>query len=171
VLTLIDQGWVNKEARDRLNEELRLFTTESGIRVEVLPAPESAVEQLATWRKLLEGAATVPDVYAVDVIWPTVLADHLVDLKPYVSGQEIAAHFPELIANNTVNGRLVALPYNMDTGLLFYRIDLLQQYGYRAPPKTWEELESMAARIQAGNAQKGTRTFGDLSGKGLLLKL
>ena len=28
VLTLIDQGWwVNKEARDRLNEELRLFTT------------------------------------------------------------------------------------------------------------------------------------------------
>jgi trehalose/maltose transport system substrate-binding protein len=159
VLTLIDQGWVNKEARDRLNEELRLFTTESGIRVEVLPAPESAVEQLATWRKLLEGAATVPDVYAVDVIWPTVLADHLVDLKPYVSGQEIAAHFPELIANNTVNGRLVALPYNMDTGLLFYRIDLLQQYGYRAPPKTWEELESMAARIQAGERAKGNKDF------------
>ena len=56
-LTLIDQGWVNKDTRDRLNEELRLFTTESGIRVEVLPAPESAVEQLATWRKLLQARA------------------------------------------------------------------------------------------------------------------
>ena len=159
VLTLIDQGWVNREARDRLNEELRLFTTESGIKVEVLPAPESAVEQLATWRKLLEGRATVPDVYAVDVIWPAILADNLVDLKSYIPGQEIAAHFPELIANNTVNGRLVALPYNMDTGLLLYRRDLLQQYGYHAPPKTWEELESMAARIQAGDRVKGNKDF------------
>ena len=158
-LTLIDQGWVNKDTRDRLNEELRLFTTESGIRVEVLPAPESAVEQLATWRKLLEARAAVPDVYAVDVIWPAILADDLVDLKPYIPGPEIAAHFPELIANNTVNGKLVALPYNLDTGVLFYRIDLLQQYGYRAPPKNWEELESMAARIQAGERAKGNKDF------------
>lgn len=160
VLTLIDQGWwVNKESRDRLNEELRLFTNESGIRVEVLPAPESAVEQLATWRKLLEGGATVPDVYAVDVIWPGILADHLLDLNSYIPAHEIAAHFPELIANNTVNGRLVALPYNMSTGVLLYRVDLLQQYGYRAPPKTWEELESMAERIQAGERAKGNKEF------------
>ena len=91
MLTLIDQGWwVDKESRDRLNEELRLFTNESGIRVEVLPAPESAVEQLATWRKLLEGGATVPDVYAVDVIWPGILADHLLDLNSHIPAHEIA---------------------------------------------------------------------------------
>ena len=158
-ITLIDQSWVDKESQGRLNEELRRFTDSSGIRVEVLPAPETAVEQLATWRKLLESGAGVPDVYAIDVIWPGILANELLDLKSYIPGQEIAAHFPELIVNNTVNGRLVALPYNTSAGLLFYRVDLLRQYGYRAPPKTWEELEAMAARIQSGERAKGHQDF------------
>jgi trehalose/maltose transport system substrate-binding protein len=117
------------------------------------------VEQLATWRKLLESGAAVPDVYAIDVIWPEILADDLIDLKTYVPEQEVAAHFPELIANNTVNGRLVALPYVLSEGLLFYRVDLLREYGYSAPPKTWQELETMAHRIQAGERAKGDQDF------------
>ena len=127
--------------------------------MQVLPAPEAAVEQLATWRKLLESGAEVPDVYAVDVIWPGILADDLIDLKSYVPEQEVAAHFPELIANNTVNGRLVALPYVLNVGFLFYRVDLLREYGYGGPPKTWEELETMASRIQAGERAKGNDDF------------
>jgi trehalose/maltose transport system substrate-binding protein len=158
-VTLTDQSWVSKESLGRLNEELRRFTNWSGIRVEWVPAPEAPMEQLAAWRKLLESGASVPDVYAIDVIWPGVLADQLLDLTSYVPAQEIAAHFPEVIANNTVNGRLVALPYNTSAGLLFYRVDLLRQYGYRAPPKTWEELRAMAARIQAGERTKGHANF------------
>jgi trehalose/maltose transport system substrate-binding protein len=42
---------------------------------------------------------------------------------------------------------------------LFYRVDLLRQYGYRAPPKTWDELERMAARIQAGERATGSQDF------------
>jgi trehalose/maltose transport system substrate-binding protein len=117
------------------------------------------VEQLATWRKLLEGGAKVPDVYGIDVIWPRILADNLLDLRAYIPEQEIAAHLPELIANNTVNGRLVALPDNLNEGLLFYRVDLLRKYGYRAPPKNWEELEVMARRIQAGERANGNKDF------------
>lgn len=158
-LKLLDQTWVHQAARRLRDEELRRFTNETGIRVEVLPSPESAVEQLAVWRQLLESHATVPDVYAIDVIWPGILGDELLDLKPYVPVQEVAAYFPELIANNTVDGRLVALPYDIDSGMLFYRVDLLRQYGYRAPPRTWDELESMAARIQAGERAKGHSNF------------
>ncbi len=158
-LTLIDQSWADKESQGRLKAELGQFSSRSGIQVEVLPAPEAAVEQLTTWRKLLESGASVPDVYAIDVIWPGVLANELVDLKSYIPAEEIAAHFPELILNNTVNGRLVALPYITSAGMLFYRVDLLDQYGYRAPPKTWEELEVMAARIQSGERAKGHADF------------
>jgi len=159
LLTIIDQSWLDKPSQALLGEELNQFTKETRIRVQVLPAPELAVDQLATWRNLLESRAKVPDVYGIDVIWPGILADNLIDLKTYIPEQHIAAHFPELIQNNTVNGRLVALPYNLGEGLLFYRVDLLHKYGYAAPPKTWDELENMAKRIQAGERAKGNRDF------------
>ena len=159
VLTIIDQSWLDKPSQALLGEELNQFTKETGIRVQVLPAPEVAVDQLETWRNLLESGSKVPDVYGIDVIWPGILADNLVDLKAYVADQEVAPYFPELIRNNTVNGRLVALPYNLGEGLLFYRVDLLHKYGYAAPPKTWDELEKMAKRIQAGERAKGNKDF------------
>ena len=159
VLTIIDQSWLDKTSQALLGEELNQFTNQTGIRVQVLPAPEVAVDQLQTWRSLLESAAKVPDVYGIDVIWPGILADHLLDLKAYVPEQELAAYFPELIANNTVNGRLVALPYNLGEGLLFYRVDLLHKYGYAVPPRTWDELEKMAKRIQTGERARGNKDF------------
>src|ERR1700756_2362651 len=162
-LTLIGgtghQAWSSRDYRPRFNEVLGRFTQQTGIQVEFLPSPETAVEQLATWRKLLEGGATVPDVYSMDVIWPGVLADNLLDLRAYIPEQEIQANFPELIANNTVNGRLLALPANLNEGMLFYRVDLLRKYGYRGPPKTWEELEVMARRIQSGERANGNKDF------------
>lgn len=159
ILTIIDQSWVDKPSQALLGEELNRFTQQTGIRVQVMPAPETAVDQLETWRNLLEKGAKVPDVYGIDVIWPGILADNLLDLKAYVPDQEVAAHFPQLISNNTVNGRLVALPYSLSEGLLFYRVDLLHKYGYTVPPKTWDELEKMAKRIQAGERTKGNNDF------------
>jgi trehalose/maltose transport system substrate-binding protein len=158
-LVLIDQSWLDRGFQDRRSLELEQFTKETGIRVKVLPSPEGPVEVLDAWRHLLESGAKIPDVYTVDVIWPGILAENLLDLNAFVPAQEIAAHFPELIANNTVNGKLVALPCFMDVGLLFYRADLLSHYGYHTPPRTWEELETMAARIQAGERARGQKDF------------
>jgi trehalose/maltose transport system substrate-binding protein len=42
---------------------------------------------------------------------------------------------------------------------LYYRPNLLRKYGYREPPKTWDELEKMATRIQAGERAKGEKDF------------
>ena len=156
---MIDQGWLDKAYRDSRNREIQQFTTETGIRVEFLPAPEAAVEQLELWRKLLANRSDTPDVYAVDDIWQGVLADDLIDLKPYIPPQELAAFVPQSLANDIVNDKLVALPYELGTGMLFYRTDLLSRYGYRSPPATWDELDSMAARIQAGERAKGRKNF------------
>jgi len=158
-LTLIDQAWVDKEYQLRLREQLLEFKKQTGIQVEVLPAPEAAVEQLLAWRRLLESGAKTPDVYAIDVIWPGILADNLLDLRTYVPAEVIKIHFPQLVSNSTVNGRLVALPTDLTEGVLFYRLDLLREYGYHAPPKTWQELETMAKRIQAGERAKGNKEF------------
>jgi trehalose/maltose transport system substrate-binding protein len=97
-------------------------------------------------------------VYGIDVIWPRILNEYFIDLMPYFAN-EISAQFPAIAATYTVDNKLVALAYRADVGLLFYRTDLLRQYGYREPPKTWHELEIMAARIQAGERAKGKKEF------------
>ena len=158
-LVLMDQAWLNQAFQLRRRQELDQFTKETGIRVKNVPAPEGAAEQLDTCRSLLESGARSPDVYSIDMIWPGILAGNLLDLRPYVTTEEVTAHFPELIANNTISGKLVALPFLIDIGLLFYRVDLLSLYGYASPPERWEELEEMAARIQTGERARGQRTF------------
>jgi trehalose/maltose transport system substrate-binding protein len=159
-LTVIDQGWIaGTDYQHRLNEAVVNFTRQTGISVEFLPAPETSLEQIATWHKLLEEGTNAPDVYGMDVIFPAIFADDFLDLRPYIPEQEISAHFPELITNNTVNDRLLALPAKFSEGMLFYRVDLLRKYGYKAPPKSWQELEVIAGRIQAGERASGNKDF------------
>lgn len=156
-LTLLGE-WSSKTFTETRQRELQQFTQETGIRVSLVPGPESSWQRVSLWRDLLETGAQGPDVYDMDVIWPGTLAEYLLDLKPYF-GDEIAAQFPATAAAYTVDHKLVAIAYRADIGLLYYRTDLLQKYGYREPPRTWDELEIMAARIQAGERAKGKKDF------------
>jgi trehalose/maltose transport system substrate-binding protein len=157
-LTFLDQEWATTTFSKERARELQHFTRETGIQVKLLPSPESNREQLALWRQLLGTGASGPDVYTLDVIWPGILNEYFIDLKPYFAN-EISANFPAIVASYTVDNKLVAVPYDANIGLLYYRTDLLRRYGYRAPPKTWDELESMAARIQAGERAKTKKKF------------
>lgn len=156
-LTLLEE-WTDKTFGEARQQELQQFTRETGIRVSLLPSPESARQKLVLWRELLSTSASGPDVYGVDVIWPGMLAEYFVDLKPYFAS-EIALQFPAMSTGFIVDNKLVAMAYRADIGLLYYRTDLLRQYGYREPPRTWDQLESMAARIQAGERARGNKQF------------
>ena len=156
-LTLVEE-WTSKAFSDARQQELQQFTRATGIRVNLLPSPESARQKLVLWKELLGGRASDPDVYGIDVIWPGILSESLIDLRPYFA-KEISLQFPGMAASFTVNNKVVAIPYRPDIGLFFYRTDLLHQYGYHEPPRTWDELEIMAARIQAGERAKGKKEF------------
>ena len=90
----------------------------------------------------------------IDVVWPAALAAHLVDLAPHLPAGAREAHLPALIENATIDGRLVALPWFVDVGLLYYRRDLLEKHG-AAPPRTWRELTETARRIQQSDREAG----------------
>jgi trehalose/maltose transport system substrate-binding protein len=62
----------------------------------------------------------------------------------------VGEHFPAIVENNTVDGKLIAIPWFTDAGLLYYRTDLLEKYGFDGPPTTWSELTEMATTIQEG---------------------
>ncbi len=123
-----------------------------GREVAFVAMPAGSTERLALFQQLLAARSPDIDVFQLDVVWPGTLARHLLDLAPHVPAEERAAHFPALIANNTVRGRLVALPWFANAGLLYYRADLLARHG-QPLPESWEALERVARRVQ--QAQPG----------------
>jgi trehalose/maltose transport system substrate-binding protein len=138
-------------------EGAQAWAEKTGNQVNVISTPNSATERLALYQQILAANSPDIDVFQIDVIWPGILASHLLDLKEYIPEEQVAQSFPSIIENNTVDGKLVAMPWFTDAGLLYYRKDLLEAAGKEAP-ETWAELAETAKLIQdeqraAGNGQ------------------
>jgi multiple sugar transport system substrate-binding protein len=90
------------------------------------------------------------DVILGDVIWTAELAasgwiSDLSDRFPESQQQEFLPGSVEAI---TFNGKPYGMPWFTDTGLLYYRKDLLKKSGYDSPPKTWDELKQMTGKVR-----------------------
>jgi trehalose/maltose transport system substrate-binding protein len=125
------------------------FQKDTGINVTFTQRPQDSTEALALYQRFFQGQSSDIDAFSVDVVWPGTIAPNLVDLGPAL-GDAAKNHYPGIVQNNTVNGKLVAMPYFSDFGMLFYRTDLLQKYGFSAPPQSWDELNTQAQKIVAG---------------------
>ncbi|RQR24074.1 ABC transporter substrate-binding protein [Burkholderia sp. Bp9143] len=129
------------------------WAAKTGNQVEFISMPNNSSETIALYQQLLGSGSDKIDVMQIDTVWPGILANHLIDLKPYSKGQE-SQSFPSVVANDTVNGKLVAMPWFIDTGLLYYRKDLLDKHHLKVP-STWEELDATARKIQADERAAG----------------
>lgn len=129
------------------------------VTVNVLDTPDFVDNRLGVYLQQFEAQSSDVDVFQIDVIWPGDLAEHFVDLYEYGARDVADQYFPAIIENNTVDGKLIGIPWFTDAGLLYYRTDLLEKYGYTAPPATWAELEEMAAAIQQGERAAGNPDF------------
>ncbi|MBB2673791.1 UNVERIFIED_ORG: trehalose/maltose transport system substrate-binding protein [Rhizobium esperanzae] len=138
-----------------LNKQLAIFEKETGNQVKLVTMPSSSSEQFSQYRLWLAAGNKDIDVYQTDVIWAPQLADQFIDLKE--ATKDVASQFfPSIIASQTVNGRLVALPLFTDAPALFYRKDLLEKYG-KQPPKTWDEMAATAKEVQDKERQAGQK--------------
>jgi trehalose/maltose transport system substrate-binding protein len=124
------------------------WAKKTGNQVKVISTPNSATERLALYQQLLAAKSPDIDVFQIDVIWPGILANHFIDLTGKIPAEEVAQNFKAIVANNTVGGKLVAMPWFTDAGMLFYRKDLLDAAGKQAP-RTWQELTEIATELQA----------------------
>ncbi len=135
------------------------WAKESGINVKMISTPNDTNEKLALFQQLLSTHSPDIDILTVDVIWPGILGNHFLDLNGLVPEEEIKQHYPQLIANNTVKGRMVAIPQYVDAGIIYYRKDLLAKYKI-AEPKTWQELTDAAKKVQAGERKSNSKFVG-----------
>jgi trehalose/maltose transport system substrate-binding protein len=136
-----------------LREHLDRFEQATGHKVSVIEMPSSTTDQLAQYRIWLADERPDLDVLFIDVVWSGLLAAHLRDLSDTAAGV-IDQHIPEIVASQTVDGRLVAIPYYTDAPALYYRTDLLERHG-KTPPETWAELEATATEIMAAEHASG----------------
>jgi trehalose/maltose transport system substrate-binding protein len=163
-------GSVGQEA-DICKQGAEAWAKKSGHTVELMSVPTDAGQQLAQFQQLLAAGSTDLDVVRIDVVWPGIVANHMLDLTPHFPADVLAQHFQPIVKNNTVNGKLIAIPWFTDAGLLYYRKDLLEKHGQK-PPTTWQELAQTAklvveAEKKGGNANLVGFVFQGKSYEGL----
>ena len=126
------------------------------IRVRVQQIPWSAAHE-----KLLTAYAgdAMPDLFQLGNTWiPEFVALRAIeplDRRLHDETVALADFFPGIFATNRLDGQTYALPWYVDTRLLFYRADLLSAVGFAQPPQTWEDWRrAMIALKAAGGAAR-----------------
>ena len=96
------------------------------------------------------------DVIGGDVIWGAQFAANkwVVDVSDRFPEGEQSGFLPAPLQSLTYDGKIWGVPWYTDAGMLYYRKDLLQQSGFSAAPKTWDELQQMAQQV---TQQTGTQ--------------
>ena len=158
-LNYLRLGWIPSGELPATEALSQKFTRETGVGLRHLRGvQEETLDELTLTRKLLQEGGSGPDVLQIDVTWLGVLQAELTDLRPYFAA-ESSSMGPGVASSYIVGGKVVAIPYQNQVGVLEYRADLLREYGYDHPPRTWDELERMAARIQTNERAKGKKDF------------
>ncbi|KMQ51927.1 Maltose/maltodextrin ABC transporter, substrate binding periplasmic protein MalE [Chitinispirillum alkaliphilum] len=125
------------------------FTEETGIPVRLIRQTTDTDQRKQSIIMALRGRRSDPDVMLVDVAWIGQLAasDWLYPLNDY--DIDISPFFQSVISlANFYNDQLIGIPLYVDGGLLYYRKDLLERYGFSGPPQHWSELLDMAKKVQ-----------------------
>jgi trehalose/maltose transport system substrate-binding protein len=129
----------------------------NGHSVRVAAAPADVQDRLRIYEELLGVADPELDVLEIDVTWPGVLGAELIDLTPFLDDAEQGI-MPALLASNRVGGRLLAMPWYLDFGVLFYREDLLEAAGVTVP-EDWDAFEAAALAVQQAQREAGNGRF------------
>ena len=130
---------VGREA-ELVRSQLGRFMAENpDVMVEVQATPDAADQRHQLYVQWLNARVGEPDVLQLDVIWTPEFAAAGWILPLDSLAPERGAFFPATLAANSWNGRLYALPWFVDVGMLYWRTDLLD-----GPPATLEELARMA---------------------------
>jgi multiple sugar transport system substrate-binding protein len=120
------------------------------VAVRVQQIPWSAAHE-----KLLTAfvGGTLPDVFQLGSTWvPEFTAiGALEGLDARLAGSasvQLEDEFPGIVDANRIAGTTYALPWYVDTRLLFYRTDLLAEAGVSGPPDDWQGWRTAMERVK-----------------------
>jgi ABC-type glycerol-3-phosphate transport system substrate-binding protein len=153
VLGLLTVGYLtNKEAQ---TVELHFYSHDNPVSQEIIERFEKEHPNISIIRvdipkhenrldfieKAIEDPTKQVDLIDSDIVWTYTLAknNHVAALDEYFTNAELNNFFPSALQGNIIDDKLYGIPYRTDTGILYYRKDLLNQYNQKIP-KTYKEL-------------------------------
>ena len=130
----------------------RFMELNPGVRVELQRTPDDASQRHQLYVQWLNARVGNPSILQLDVVWTPefAAAGWVLPLDKY--GPPRGEFFPATITANTWAGKLYALPWFADVGLLYRRTDLVPN-----EPKT---LEEMVTDAQAAMSRRGGPRYG-----------
>jgi multiple sugar transport system substrate-binding protein len=138
--------WAMGAEAEKLSEFAKAFTADNpDAKVTVTAVPWDAAHQKIA--SAIAAKAT-PDVSMLGTTWMGEFAKTgALDPTP-TDFIEKDAFFPGAWATGVVGGTAYAVPWYVETRLIFYRKDLAQAAGITSPPKTWEELTALGKALK-----------------------
>jgi multiple sugar transport system substrate-binding protein len=120
-----------------------------------LPPPSSSTEVHQGLVQQLARRNGDPDVFTQDIIWIAefAAAKWALSLDEYFNADAMKEYFPGVVQACTWQGKLTALPWFIDSGMLYYRKDLLEEIGAKSP-ETWNELADSAKKLTGSGKAK-----------------
>lgn len=120
------------------------------IQVEMREMPADTGQQHDAYVTMFNGGSSEIDVMELDTIWPAEFAQagYLVELDRFLQQDKdikLEDYNQRAVSAASFNGKQWAMPKYIDTGLLFYRKDIIAE---DKVPKTWDELIASAKENQ-----------------------
>ena len=120
-----------------------------------LPPPSSSTEVHQSLVQQLARRNGNPDVFTQDIIWIAefAAAKWALPLDEHFNAEVMKEYFPGVVQACTWQGKLTALPWFIDSGMLYYRKDLLDEISVKAP-EIWDELIDSAKKLTSSGKTK-----------------
>lgn len=142
------------ETDEALNEELmqRFSSVHPHVQPVSLSIPYNPDDARNTVRGALEAPGTTLSIAPLSLYWMDefITSGRLSPLEDVIPPQELERHMDDFLRPGMYEGHVYAVPAMAVCGVLVYRRDLLEQYGFEHPPRTWEELIHQATTILEG---------------------
>ncbi len=142
--------WAMGEEGNRLPSLTKEYEEKTGVEVEVVAIPwDQAYEKLTTAVASKSG----PDVIQMGTSWIPEFgnAGALSDLSEYIEkyeGFNSNLYFEGSQETMEINDKVVAIPWYVDTRVLYYRKDIINDVcGLEVAPQTWDEMLSCSEKL------------------------
>lgn len=155
--------WVGVDSKaETIKKFVDEFNKENAGKIEVIIEENSDYQAYRDKLRTAISVGNAPDIFTIDADIPLYLeSGRLLDLTDAFKDGWQDDFVEGALANTTVDGRVVAIPYEMGVTPVMYNKRLLQEAGWDRFPETFDELWECADDLKAA----GVTPFSQMTGE------